>query len=471
MSLKEFKEQQLIPQGTRRRKVDPSELYAGESKMKLLRTSVMLPSQYNAYAVCVEFAKDWFLSKFPQKFFNSIYVDGSKSFAEFRALYNDDKKLRKTNPVLAIMPNINLEHNRNWIDTNMNLTGYMRRSRMEGRIFADQRPDHNYHIAVQFKSILMQFGFKIRIDTRAQQLDLAELIKYKHRAGMTETQYIPLDIHVPKKIIAQLAYDNGMALPDFSGPKNPRAMLKYLNSYSFVPFLYKRRNATGTNEYFIRVDNCIAHIKAEMPTIDDGNRQDMEHMNYTIEFNIEVEMTAPYCFIYYSEKDQDIINSNEILTTDTAIIVMKAVKADLPECNERGWNRLAKSGYLVEMEDIKPENQPVVINFKDLVRGDMFKMIEYTKSVALNPGLFIDFIIFNNTNDYVGYTVNWSDYTITINDIVRHPGFTIGVYVDMNYVNNTFIHHDGGDGFNAQDSFRHTSRIGKIEEIPNEGPA
>ena len=76
MSLKEFKEQQLIPQGIRRCKVDPSELYAGESKMKLLRTSVMLPSQYNAYAVCVEFAKDWFLSKFPQKFFNSIYVDG-----------------------------------------------------------------------------------------------------------------------------------------------------------------------------------------------------------------------------------------------------------------------------------------------------------------------------------------------------------------------------------------------------------
>ena len=197
--------------------------------------------------------------------------------------------MKRANPVLAIVPQMDLAHNRNFIDTNMTIGGYLRRSRMEGTIFGDQRPEKGLYLAVQFKTILMNFTYRIRNDTKGQMLDDMEYIKYRHRAGLTENQYIPLDIHVPKKIISQIAFDNGIATDDFSGPRDPDEMLKYLNSRSLVPFLYKRVNATGNNEYFIRIENCGVHIKAEMPTGDEtGERQDAEHTAYILDFSVEI---------------------------------------------------------------------------------------------------------------------------------------------------------------------------------------
>ena len=445
------------------RKIDIHELYRHKTP-RLLRSSVMLPSQYNAYAVCTEFARDWFLDKWPINKFNSIYIDGSKSFDQFRMFSRLGDQMKRANPVLAIVPQMDLAHNRNFIDTNMTIGGYLRRSRMEGTIFGDQRPEKGLYLAVQFKTILMNFTYRIRNDTKGQMLDDMEYIKYRHRAGLTENQYIPLDIHVPKKIISQIAFDNGIATDDFSGPRDPDEMLKYLNSRSLVPFLYKRVNATGNNEYFIRIENCGVHIKAEMPTGDEtGERQDAEHTAYILDFSVEIEMTAPYCFTYYSQHEQPLI-SGDVVEDDTAIVVMKAVRADLPEVNENKWNRVVRTEYLVEMEDLYHQKQkPIIIKFEELFQGtELLHIINYTRSVALSPSLFIDFIIFNGEG-CKNYEIDWSKNELTITEFCDHPGFVIGVYVDLAYVNEVKIHHNFADGFNNPDSFRTSSRIGHID--------
>lgn len=307
----------------------------------------------------------------------------------------------------------------------------------------------------------MNFTYRIRRDTKAEQLDTVEYIKYRHRAGMTENQYIPLDIHVPKKIIAQIAFDAGIPTDDFSGPRDPDEMLKYLNSRSLIPFLYKRRNATGTGEYFIRIENAGVHIRSEMPTFDEqGERQDAETTNYTVDFSVEIEMTAPYCYTYYSQHEQNFINSEEFAKDETAIVLMKAARVDLPEVNEVGWNQLIKTEYVVDMEDLKDY---VKIDFRELLEGsELLQLIEYTKSVALNPSLFIDFII-HNEYDFINYDIDWDNYTLTMKQKVTHPGFVIGIYTDMKYINETKIHHNFADGFNNPDSFRTSSRIGKID--------
>jgi len=451
----------INPKAEGMRKLDINDLYRQKTP-RLLRSSIMLPSQYNSYAVCTEFARDWFLDKWPRDKFNSIYIDGSKSFDQFRMFSKMQDQLKRANPVLAIVPTMDLSHNRNFIDTNMELGGYLRRSRMEGTVFADQRPEKGLYLAVQFKTIVMNFTYRIRNDTKAQMLDDMEYIKYKHRAGMTENQYIPLDIHVPKKIIAQIAFDNGIATDDFSGPRNPDEMLHYLNSRSVVPFLYKRVNATGNNEYFMRIENCGVHIKAEMPNGDEaGERQDSEHMAFILDFSIEVEMTAPYCFTYYSQHEQPLI-AGDTVQDETAILVMKAVRADLPEVNENGWNRVVRTEYVVEMDDlINPDG--IKIEFEELFAGsEILQIINYTRSVALSPSLFIDFIIFNE-DGFKSYDLDWDTNTITITDKCTHPGFVIGVYIDLAYVNEVKIHHNFADGFNNPDSFRTSSRIGHID--------
>ena len=219
----------INPRASGMRILDPHEIYM-EEQPRLLRSSVMLPSQYNAYAVCTEFARDWFLDKWPRDKFNSIYVDGSKSFDQFRMFSKLKKKIKRTNPVMAIIPTIDMAYNRNFIDSNMELGGYLRRSRFEGTIFRDQRPHKGLYLAVQFKSIMMNFTYRIRNDTKAQMLDDMEYIKFKHRAGLTESQNIPLDIHVPKKIIAQMAFDNNIATLSVG-------IAPTLNQYSTLSFL------------------------------------------------------------------------------------------------------------------------------------------------------------------------------------------------------------------------------------------
>ena len=438
MSMDDIKNLHIFnPKSEKLRKVTPDELYKNKTP-RLLRSSILLPSQYNSYAVCTEFARDWFLEKWPRNFFNSIYMDGSKSFDQFRMFSKIDDRLKRTNPVLAIVPTIDMNHNRNFIDTNMEMGGYLRRSRMEGTIFADKRPDKGLYLAVQFKTIIMNFTYRMRVDTKAEQLDVMEFIKYKHRAGLTENQYISLDVLVPKKIISQIAFDNAIATDDFAGPKDPDEMLRYLNSRSIVPFLYKRRNATGTGEYFIRIENCGVHIRAEMPNADEnGERQDAETIAYTLDFSVEIEMTAPYCYTYYSQHEQNIINSVDTNVNDeTAILLMKAVRGDLPECNEVGWNQLIKTEYIVEIGDLKDY---VTIDF-----------------------IFLDFIIFNN-DSYKGYEIDWAHNKLTLTEKCDHPGFIIGIYADMGYINNVKIHHNFADGFESPGNFRTTARINKIE--------
>jgi len=368
--------------------------------------------------------------------------------------------MRKSNPVLAIIPTIDLTHNRNWIDTNMELAGYLRRSRMEGIIFSDTRPNKQLHLALQFKTILMNFNYKIRMDTKAQAMDMVEYIKYSFRAGYSEDQYLPLDIHVPKKVINQIAFDNGLLNKDYSEPENPDAMLRYLNSYSVVPFLYKRRNTTGTFEYFIRVSNCGVHIKTEQPEMDDGDRKDQEVTNFVVDFKAEMEQIAPYCYTYYSKDDQNIINTGESISkNDSAIVLMRAAKAELPESIDNGWRRIIKTEYVVDLKDL--QNDEVRINMTPLLQGELLQVLNYTKDILVDPSIFLSFIVFNDI-DYKNIDIDWDKNEIVIREQCSHPAFLIGVYADMRYINDTIIHHNQAEGYNNPDSFRQSSRIGKI---------
>ena len=138
----------------------------------------------------------------------------------------------------------------------------------------------------------MNFVFKMRVNTRAEQLDLFNFIKIKHRAGYSESRELALDIHVPKEIIAQIAHDNGFEMDSQLNIKDPIKLLKYLNSNSYIPFVYKFRCSNGNNEFFIKVPNCMVHLKSEMPSMDDGERQDMISTNYNIDFCLCCSLVA-----------------------------------------------------------------------------------------------------------------------------------------------------------------------------------
>lgn len=407
---------------------------------RTLLSSITLPSQYSSYAVCVEFAKEWFLEKFGDHYFNSVYVEGSHTFDEFRKFSDINSQLKHSNPLLAIIPTIDTNYNRQWIDTNPELNMMMRRTRMEGTFFEDIRHNRGLHLQIQFKTILMNFTFKIRLDTKAEELDMLEFIKLKHRAGMTETRELALDIHVPKQIISQIAFDNDIKMYENGTPVDSAEMLKYLNSHSLVPFLYKLRCATGNNEYFIKVPDCVAHIKAEFPNGDDGERQNMVTTNYNIDFNIEIEMTAPYCYTYYSQKDHKWISNGPAIDPNKHYIcVMQSAKTDVPQENEEHWKMITTEPvqYEVDESDLGTE---IDIDFKEQFdRTDIEKVIKYTLDMGLNPYLFMNFKIFNDAEE-CGYTMDWNTLVMHINRKLTNQIIIIGIYCDNGYIMETIKH-------------------------------
>jgi hypothetical protein len=429
-----------VVDGTRLRPLTPND-FNKKYTDRVMLSSVTLPSQYSSYAVCVEFAKEWFLEKFPEHYFNSIYVEGSHSFDEFRKFSDINAQLKRANPLLAIIPNIDMTHNRQWIDVNPELPMMMRRTRMEGTFFDDIRDNRGLHLQIQFKTILMTFTFKIRVDTKAEELDMMEFIKLKHRAGMTESRELALDIHVPKQIISQIAWDNNIRMNEDGTPVDSAEMLKYLNAHSMIPFLYKLRCATGNNEYFIKVPDCMAHIKTELPNGDDGERQDMVSTNYNIDFAVEIEMTAPYCYTYYSQREQNWIRN--CAPTDNLnkhyICVMQATKTEIPPEDEHHWKMITTQPiqYEVDEEDLNTE---IDIDFKPQFNNtDVGGVIKYTLDMGINPYLFINFKIYNDAIE-CGYTMDWKTLTMHINRKITKQTTVIAIYCDNEYILNTITH-------------------------------
>ena len=404
------------------------------TKPRVMRSSVTLPSQYQSYAICVQFAKEWFLEKFSDKYFNSVFVDGKHSFDEFRKFSTLAEKMTRTNPLLAIIPTIDPAINRNWIDTTPEIPMLLRRSRIEGSFFNDKISECNsIHLQIIFKTILMQFAFKMRVNTKAEQLDLCEFIKLKHRAGFTETRELCLDIHVPKEIIAQIAYDNGFEVEENLNIKKPKELLRYLNAHSLIPFIYKLRCSSGNNEFFIKVPNCTAHIKTELPSIDDGERQNMITTNYTIDFNVEIEMTAPYSYTYYSQCDQKFINSKPI-NSDGMIAVMRAIMTEIPQFDEHIWNLMVTTEYLIEESDL---NKEMEIDLDGFFAGtDLYEVIKYTKNIGINPSIFLNIKLFNDGYERC-FNIDWKTLKCKMLGNPTNITTVIAVYCDMEYVNNT----------------------------------
>lgn len=417
------------------RPFNPNEAYKNRTP-RLMRTSVILPSQQQAYAVCTEVMLQWFLDKYPEKYFNSVYVDGSHGFDEFRKFSTINEQMKRKNPIMAIVPSIDSSYNRDWIDSTPEIPTLLKRSRFEGVFLNDIEHNKGLHLQLLFKSIKMNFTFKVRVSTRGQQLDMMEFIKLKHRAGWSETLTKDMDIHVPKDIIKQIAFDNGFDMYDTGEPKNHIEFLNYLNTHSLIPFMYKLRCATGNNEYFIKVPNCTVHIKSEIPTMDDGDRNNSLTSNYNIEFPVEVEMTAPYCYTYYSQKDEHrYLNSGPIINNSN-ITIMQAALTVIPPEDRNHWALLTTTEYGVDHEDI---GKPLDIDFRELFNNTEIGMVlDYTQKIAISPAVFLNFMMFNDSKP-LKYTMDWGKMIAHIEDGINVERTIIGIYIDMRYVNDTII--------------------------------
>jgi len=281
-----------------------------QSKRSLYRT-LSVPSISNSYAQAIQFARDWFLSKFKPGTFKSIFIEGRYALEEQRMDGAGSKMIIRDKPALAIVPGINLDYTNENVDMYQYGVDMYSPQGILNRSFLKDRKN-NVYMGIDMQVLQLPFTFRLRVETRSQQIDFYKFIQLAHRVGNTCGEDVDLDFHIPYPLMIQLAVDLGFDV-DFGSDnkaypkiKNLTEFLSYLNTHSALPFVYKYRGLNGKNEFFLRIQRAYVHIKVDSMSNDDGERKGHLMDNFGIELQTEIRFPAPKFYAYYSDNEHKI---------------------------------------------------------------------------------------------------------------------------------------------------------------------
>lgn len=395
---------------------------------KKLYSSLCLPSAIHSYSLCVEYIRGWFLSKFEKDYFKTIHIDGKHVFEDWRK-FNSGQLLKRLKPSLSINPQLDFDFDNDRIDASIyGIDTYLRRSRYSQSFFNDRV--NNLKLSLSMSLILMNFTFRIRVTTRAQQVDLYHLMKIAFRIGFTHTHELDMEWHIPYKLMTQVAEDskfrveNGLIvdIEDF---------VKYLNKNSVLPIVYKYRNINGNCEFFLRVEELPVHIATPSISADDGEREGQTVNNFIIEMPIAVRFPQPHFYAYHSYNHHDEIN---FTNKDGTITGYTLQLGSIPEANAQGWDQFLTTGYLEENV-----SKPLEIDFKELLKdSELLNIIMKSNELRISPRVFLDIKIFNNFEEKA-YSMDWDRVTLKTTEMMTDHYSYIIIYANKQYINEQLI--------------------------------
>lgn len=417
---------------------DPSTLVPveiGRMLNKGLLKNLCIPSASHAYSVGVEFFKKYILSKFDANYFKTVYIDGKHLFDDFSRI-NERELIKRGKPAIAFMPNIVTDFNRDGIDATLHdLNYYARTFTHKEAFFRD--PEKDLYLGIELDQLLFNFAVKIKLNTRAKQLDVMRYLKIACKIGATSGFYTDMDMHVPYDMLYTLAEQVGFDVnPNLKVIKEPVKFLMYLNSHSDVPFTYKLRTINGRSEFFLRATNMYVHIRIPDISIDDGERQNQVSSNYYIEFSAEMRFPAPKIYCYFSMQHSNFMRFTEEGQLRTYIVNF----SNVPETNSKGWYQLLSTSYLEE-----DKSKPLEVCIGDIFRSDIniMRVIDYCKEIYLSPSAFLDVKIFNNNLEMDG-DIDWCKLCMTTHKKPDHELSNIVVYLNREFFNDALMTIDNG---------------------------
>lgn len=396
-----------------------------------LYTNLTIPSMMNTFSMSVAYMQNWFQSKFDTNFFKATNIDEShvmKAYNKAKMIQN----LKRLKPSLFISPKLNIEYDRDNVDLNMyGLKQYTRRDSVNRAFFQDK--EKNMYLTLGTEETEIAFSFRVRLSSRAQQLDIANYMNKAFRIGTTQGLDCSMDFHIPYSTIILIAQDAGFIIQD-SIIQNLAEFIKYMNSHSSYPILYKFRSVNGKHEFFVRVDNLYTHIDTkDRLNLDDGEQEGQLMSNYMIDMQCILHMAAPRAYAYFSIYEHNSIDIETQTDTSVGLYSIK-LSANIPDSNSKGWNKYINT--VIYEENI---SSPLVIEFKELFQGgNIGKLIIYNNDLLISPSIFIDIKLFNDGKE-IDYIINWNEQTITTKNNVTNFNTDMVIYVDLLYINEQMI--------------------------------
>ncbi len=403
---------------------------ANTERAEKLYANLAIPSYVHSYSLAIDYMYRWFESKFEKGFFiGGIYVDGKHVLDDYK---NKDQKLiiKGQQPRARIEPRIQHDYDREGLDSYLApVNMYTRRSNLNNSFFKDY--DRDIFLGLNMKALRMDFNFKVRLNTRAQQLDLAQRMELYFRVGATQYEDLSLDFHVPKEIILNIAERAG-----FEIKKNEVVdiveFLHYLNRHSDLPFLFKIRAINKKAEFFIRMNGLYTHIAVrDKLQLDDGERNGKLDFHYHIEMNAVLTIPVPQFYAYYSANDLTVkINTKEANEGTVAIYSINVV--DIPKVDENGWAQAAITQYATDEGE-------EFMDLSSLFSGEniLSRTINHDLTNGVSPDHFINIKVFTEGDiaKYVPIKMDWNTKIAYFRDPQPEDILDIAIYYDREYIN------------------------------------
>lgn len=408
----------------------------------VLYTNMYTPSEAHAYSLAIEYMKDkFFKSKFPDNYFKSEWVNVAHTMRDY-ANFNK-QNVKKEKPLFSIIPTVEYDYDRENID--MYYAGadvFLKRSDWQRSFFKDY--DHNIFLGMQMRVLRMNFTYKIRVNTRAEELDLFRRMELVFRIGGTQAETISVDFNIPYNLLINIAMMAGFKVKqsELAGEKvaeivEPLKFLDYLNSHSDIPVTYKYRTINGHNEYFMRISNLYTHVSTkDKLDVDDGERVGQLENNFTITMQAYLKIPVPQFFVLYNEKPLPFL-----LKTGEANIPLYSVgQFDIPDVNDKGWEQIINTTYMLDEHEKQFDISPL---FKTNKTEDIDSVIKFCMKNFISPSCFIDIWIYDESEGSyfkAPFEMDWEKMEVLLGlDYPKDHNLYIAIYVDKKYMNDTLI--------------------------------
>lgn len=405
-----------------------------------LNKNITVAPLHQSYALCIEYMKHWFLKKFETDFFSWIHVDGSHVFGDIKKYsrkeimsHNSDDKAS-----LTIIPMIDDDYNRDRLDQNLfGIDQFINTTKIDKAFFQD--PINKKYIMMKMDMMLMNFTYRIKVPSRAMQLDIQKYMKLAFRTNLSESQDVDLDYVLPYPMMLFMANDLGFKIKD-DRICEPIKFLTYLNSRSYIPITYKRSNVNAREEYFVRVDHLPVRLLIKDVTKDDGNRYGHIADDFSIEMQVEARFPSMQLYIYYTKEEfTKITVGKEAYNIDNTLMMSLHYYDDPPAINDKGWKLTINAQWEEDKSGL------IQIDLNELFDGELSQISKYLTSKFISPSVFIDIQIYSGGIKLDEVNIDWGDMKLVANNPTDKLVSTLAIYIDLDYLNSIRIESYGNN--------------------------
>ena len=372
----EIKQQNMSP---KERATLPRDFFSYRPK---LYSNLVLPSYVHGYSLAIEYMKNWFLSKFDKDYFKYVYINGKHVLDDWKRFNNYN--IVREKPMLAIVPTVDYDNDRDYKDSYMmDHTLLLKRSDFQQSFIKDY--ENLNFIYVQMRELKMDFTFKVRLNSRAEQLDLFNRMEMWFRIGSTQYEYLNADFHIPYDIMLNMAASTGFEVKD-NKIVDVLSFISYLNAHSEVPIIFKMRAINQKLDFFARFNGLYAHISTiDKLSLDDGERHGKLDTNFHIEMRCSLRIPIPHFYAYFNQEPiQYTIGVSDINSGAIGVYTINACEI-FPQ-NNKGWGQLAVSKYMSDVGETYIDlNQILYVPNTKIER-----IIKYSLKQGINPDRFLD---------------------------------------------------------------------------------